>query len=219
MNQTTVLAHGLPALLVLVMTVVACTPRKSGTDDAALQERMQDMQEELGALQADLRARLVAMQGGKGRGAYADGPRSITGTETVLERLHRTKLTLSQAQNALDQKTRTIISMRREREDQQEQIVNLSSKAERLARAEDRRITALQERQAALRIQEQLRQSLVECHLARLESEKRFFELITEVIRLDPSQTQEFFQLQARLREEARLHKPADLAMEADEQP
>ena len=130
------------------------------------------------------------------------------------------RLALGQAQNALDEKTRAIVSLRREHASNVETITDLSAKAERLQRAEDRRITALQERQHALQEQEELRQHLVAAELARLESEKRLYELITEVIQLEPSQTQDFFELQERLREEAKQRQPTpllkDLAADLD---
>ncbi|MFW5829944.1 MAG: hypothetical protein ACOCXA_06750, partial [Planctomycetota bacterium] len=173
-----------------LLMVAGCGRREAAkTTDDALQQRMQNLQTELGSIQDELRAQLASMQAGHGRGAYAGGPRSIAGTETVLERLHRTELALRQAQNGLDDKTRAIVNLRREQASNVETITDLSAKAERLQRAEDRRITALQERQHALQEQEELRQHLVAAELARLESEKRLYELITEVIQLEPSQT------------------------------
>ncbi|MFW5844991.1 MAG: hypothetical protein ACOCXJ_02065 [Planctomycetota bacterium] len=206
------------SLVVLVATLAlgigGCTrqtPPASDTARSDLRTRMQRMEGELQAMQAELTADLAAAERGVGRGAYASGPMAIAGTETVLERLHRTQEALQTAQAALDERSRTIVQLRRAGDQQEERIGDLSAKAERLDRAESQRITAIQERNATLADYERLRELLIATELARLERERDFYDLITEVIALDPGHTQEFFALQQGLKEVARnLAHPPD---------
>jgi hypothetical protein len=206
-------------LLLGLLALGACQRREAmpavANDD--LQKRMGAIQEELRELQKNLGEGVK--QQGVGRGAYSDGPFSITSAETVLERLHRTEQTLAEAQQALADKNRTIIALQQENNDHRLQIADLGAKAERLAHAEASRMTAIQERNATLADFEELRQRLVTVDLSRLERERDYYNLVTEIIRLEPGHTQDFFALQQRMKEQARnLPQPSDRLTELPDQ-
>ncbi|TVR46997.1 MAG: hypothetical protein EA402_01885 [Planctomycetota bacterium] len=148
-----------------------------------------------------------------GRGAYRDGPSlALTSSDgTLLENLHQLEKMASELRKEQD-------ALSSQNQDLRSRLIEVNTVNERLRdqlellrQADQDLAAAQQERQLALREAEDLKERLSAAEIQRLRNERRYFDLMREVLTIKSDEPQRLLGLQSRLRGEATTLRPEDL--------
>lgn len=157
---------------------------------------------ELETMVTDLRKRIA----GQGRGAYAHGTHQIAAyggsQETILDRLSNAESKLASIRKDLAGKREDIKRLRQEQSANEVLIDSLRADAFELDRQHDQ-LTAVRQTLA-----EERRSStdnaglLIASELQRIEMETRYFNLVNDLLRLEPDAIQDLLRIQKRLEQD-----------------
>ncbi len=139
---------------------------------------------------------------GTGRGAYSKGPQSISGTNTVLERLHNTKKALQAAQEDLAQLDALKKSIEADAEKNALIMEGFQSKADRLDKAENKWYAIKDYNNTLLAQNEQLAKEKDRALEDALRFEKDYYQLIGIFLKLQASDTKGVKDMQNNLKDE-----------------
>ncbi len=193
------------SLLCLCFACSACFFRSAETESSdenspALTEK--EFSDKVSVLEKEVE-RLRAQLAGSGRGAYARGPRMITGQagdETLLDRLYNAENGLKQAQNEIDAKNKSISILQQKTIANDTLIHSLELKAELYEKNRDKIATLQDNRKMNLLEMQDLRVNLVESELEFLKLQRRYFDFAREILELEPGDAQTFLELQDKIK-------------------
>ena len=169
------------------------------------QQAMLRLEEQISYLEQRLAA--------QGRGAYRQGSSLNRDTQqtTVLDRLHALEQHNEHLRESLNTYQHANQELHVRLRESEERSQRLRTQQE-LLRGADQNLLAAQQEREDLRLQlEKIREHLASAEVERLRSERRYFDLVREIITLRSDETQRLLTLQSRLRGEALVLRPADV--------
>ena len=157
----------------------------------------------------------------RGKGAYRSGPSiGLTGSDdTLLQSLHEFEQTVS----ALRSEQRELVEQNKGLRQRLSEIDAINDRLRNqltfLRDADGDAERLRQERIETLRLMTELKDHLTTAEVERLRSERRYYDLIREIITLKSDETSRFIALQSRLRGEITTLRPDDLRKNMTEGP
>lgn len=174
---------------------------------ASQRTTMSDMEQRIHSLEQALRA--------AGRGAYRMGPPirhgQESGEDSMLARLHTLQTSQEELREQLDQAREDNQHLRERLASSEERSERLRTQVSMLRDSDDRLEAVQQELREARRELQRSKDILAATEVERLRVERRFFDLIREVITMRSDDGQRLVALQSRLRGEAATLRPRDL--------
>ncbi|TVR13897.1 MAG: hypothetical protein EA401_05805 [Planctomycetota bacterium] len=168
---------------------------------------MSDMEQRIKDLEQALRA--------AGRGAYRMGPSlrhdRDQGDSSMLARLHALETEKSALAEQLDESRDQTRQLRERLASSEERGERLRIQVSMLRDADDQLEAVQQERREVLRELQRTQDLLAATEVERLRVERRFFDLMREVITMRSDDSQRLITLQSRLRGEAATLRPRDM--------
>lgn len=182
-------------------TAVA-TPEATTAEDIALQSRIADLDRKIGTLEQRLGSGSPS-----GNGAYARGTTLHVegdGKESLLEKLRRLERELAAATATAAAKDATIANIAKQRDAAMATSREVGERADYLTHTSESLIAAqqtLSERQERI---DALGAQLAAAELQRLRSERRWYQLASEILRLSPDDARDLPGIQSRIRQATR---------------
>ena len=194
----TLTATALLSALALAACQVAPRLQNADADQHAVQSHLVDLEGKIASLESRLSPT---------GGAFREGPNLVVdggGSESVLERQRRIDRELAAAKATLASREQELTALRARLGDATARGTRLSEQSDALGHVRDSLETARQEladRQAKLAA---ANEQVAVSELQRLRSERAYFLLAAELLKLVPGQSQELVDLQVRVRQQVK---------------